>query len=315
MSSAVQVFLHDARVPTVDEWNAAIKAEGFDLVLDSSDLRDDDGYLPALLKGQESGFEWYLSDVTTAEEDPQFPFKAFIGDCDRKAQLCFTSHADEDVTASIAGAVLAKLTGGYYWDPETDRKFLRGEEAIAAARTAVKEWERDAAYKPKSKSSPPTPPVIVSAVPPPLNSAQPPLIQPPFSPAIEPRLTFYRVWCGVFVLIWSGMLIYSVMTLQGRADPALDFITDMSTLNDPVARAKAFEEVRDESYGAAVVSALGAIFYCVAIFVPRKPWGWTIGLIAILGSTLPFIITLAGAIPLTQLWLKPETKRYFAKEP
>jgi len=139
MGAAIQVFLQAANLPTVDAWNAAIKAEGFDMVLDPFDLRIDDGYRPAILSGEESGFEWYLSDVARLEELPKFPFKAHIGDCDLQALLCFTSYAHEDVTSSIAGAVLAKLSGGYYWDPETDNRFLRGDDAIAAARKMVRE--------------------------------------------------------------------------------------------------------------------------------------------------------------------------------
>lgn len=137
MSAAINVFLRDAHVPTVNEWNAAIKAEGFDLILESFDLRSEDGYRPATLKGKESGFEWYLSPIATAEEHPQYPFKAHVGDCDLRAQLCFTSHAEEEKVASIAGAVLAKLTGGYYWDAETDNRFLQADEAIAAARKLI----------------------------------------------------------------------------------------------------------------------------------------------------------------------------------
>lgn len=137
MSAAIQVFLRDANIPTVNVWNAATKAEGFDLILESFDLRSDDGYRPATLKGGESGFEWYLSPVATAEEQPQYPFKAHIGDCDLRAQLCFTWYADEEKAASIAGAVLAKLTGGYYWDAETDNHFLQGDNAIAAARKLI----------------------------------------------------------------------------------------------------------------------------------------------------------------------------------
>jgi hypothetical protein len=32
VSAAIQVFLRRSNVPTVDDWNAVIKAEGFDLV-------------------------------------------------------------------------------------------------------------------------------------------------------------------------------------------------------------------------------------------------------------------------------------------
>jgi hypothetical protein len=139
MSAAIQVFLCDSKVPTVDEWNEAIKVEGFDLVLDPWDPRTDDGYWPAFLKGEESGFEWYLSSVAETEEAPDYPFKASVGDCDLRAQLCFSSYANEETTAAIAGAVLAKLGGGYYWDPETDKRFLRGDDAVAAARKIAAE--------------------------------------------------------------------------------------------------------------------------------------------------------------------------------
>ncbi len=134
MSATIQVFLRNARLPSIDQWNAAIKAEGFDVVLDPFELRSDDGYLPAFLNGEESGFEWYLSSVAESEESPDYLFKAFVGNCDLIAQLCFTSLANEEVTSAIAGAVLAKLSGGYYWDPETDKRFLQGNDAIVAAR-------------------------------------------------------------------------------------------------------------------------------------------------------------------------------------
>ena len=73
------------------------------------------------------------------EEMPESPVRPFIGDCDLRAQLCFTSYANEEVASAVAGAVLAKLTGGYYWDPETDTRFLQGDDAIAAARKIAKE--------------------------------------------------------------------------------------------------------------------------------------------------------------------------------
>lgn len=141
----------------MDEWNATIKAEGFELVLDAFNLRTDSGYRPAMLKGAESGFEWYLSPVAKAEELPQFPFKAHIGNADLKADLCFTSYADEDVTSAIAGAVLAKLTRGYYWNPEIDDHFYQGEDAIAAARLIVQEWERRGPWKPEPDGDSPPP--------------------------------------------------------------------------------------------------------------------------------------------------------------
>jgi hypothetical protein len=134
MGATIQVFLSRSKVPTVDDWNAALQREGFDLVIDPFELLSDDGYCPAFLKGKESGFEWYLSEVSKSEKLPDHPFKAFVGNCDLRAQLCFTSQANEEVVSVIAGAVLAKLCGGFYWDPETDQRFLQNEEAISVAR-------------------------------------------------------------------------------------------------------------------------------------------------------------------------------------
>jgi hypothetical protein len=53
---------------------------------------------------------------------------------------------DEEVAARIAGAVLAKMTNGFYLDAESggDIVFLRGEAAIAVARKAFDEWESNA---------------------------------------------------------------------------------------------------------------------------------------------------------------------------
>lgn len=136
MGGVIKVFLHKSRLPTVETWNAAIKSAGFDLVLDPADLLADDGYLPAIWEGRESGFEWYLSPVTELEAIPP----GDIASADVQASLCFTSQAAEDVVACIAAAVLAKITGGFYWDPETDQKMHRDAAAISAARKIVQDW-------------------------------------------------------------------------------------------------------------------------------------------------------------------------------
>jgi hypothetical protein len=308
MGAAVQVFFRNSALPTVDAWNAAIKAEGFDLVLDTFDLREDSGYLPALLKGEETGFEWYLSPVSDAEELESEQQRPDLGDCDTKAALCFTSYADEDVAASIAGAVLVKMIGGFYWDPETDDRFFHGREAIPVARKAVHEWEHRGPFKrdlvPATASPPPIPvqpPPIPGTSVPPLLETKPPSLRP------------YRLWCALFVLIYLGMLIYAILVSRGIAEPTLGLITEIVTTDDPVARAQANAEARENAFGGGVVAALGAIFYAFAAFVPRKPWGWSIGLVAIIASVFPFILTAAGMIPLLIRWITPETKRYFLK--
>ena len=114
---------------------------------------------PAMLQGEESGFEWYLCSVARAEELPEYPFKEHFGDAELKADLCFTSYADEDVTSAIAGAVLAKLTGGYYWDPGIENRFLQGDDAIDAAWRMVEDWKRRGPFD-RTAEATNAPPVI-----------------------------------------------------------------------------------------------------------------------------------------------------------
>jgi hypothetical protein len=141
MSAAIKVFLQQSKLPTVDALNAAIKAAGFDLVLDPADLHKDDGYLPAMWEGEESGFEWYLASVDELEDAPP----AEAGDANTEASLLFTSEAGEEVAAAVTAALLATITGGAYWDPETDKRVLRGEAALAAARAIIQRWRDRAA--------------------------------------------------------------------------------------------------------------------------------------------------------------------------
>lgn len=53
------------------------------------------------------------------------------------------------------------------------------------------------------------------------------------------------------------------------------------------------------------------VLYVVSIFVPMKPWGWTLGLVAIvLGLSSIWIVV---AIPLLLKWLDPRTKAAFGR--
>jgi hypothetical protein len=307
MGDAIQVFLKAADIPTVDEWNSAIKAEGFDLILDLFDLRIDDGYRPAMLKGAESGFEWYLSPVATAEELPQFPFKAHIGECDFKAVLIFTSYADEDVAASIAGAVLAKLTGGYYWNPETENKFLQGNDALVAARKIVLEWKQRVADQQQ-----PVPPILA---PPAFGVPEPPLIleqaaQPSTDTAAVVRR--YRICCAVFVAVWLGFVVATILISMGVTDPPLSMTTELLAKNGSAARTQAIATGRENAAGVGMLAALGALFYGFAAFIPRRPWGWSVGRVAVIGMIFPFIFTITLSTSLLASWMKPETKRFFS---
>ncbi len=327
MSATIQVFLKSEKLPTVAEWNAAIKAQCFDVVLDPFDPRKDNGYRPAMLKDAESGFEWFISPVTATEVAEMYPDSPQLAGCDLQADLSFSTQADEDVTTIIAAAVLASMTGGYFANTETDTRVLSGNEALAAAREEVLQWQRRGPFKPEPEP-PPVPPVIPAAPPviptAPRNilagplimpAAQPPLPQMAARPAIfnEGLLRLYRIACPLFAVMYLGLTAYSVLITRGVIEPPLTIMEELNTSKDPAARAEALAEHRDNAFGVGVISAVGALFYAVAALVPRKPWGWTVGLVAVIGMFFPFIITLALMIPLLLFWLKPETKRAFQK--
>lgn len=73
--------------------------------------------------------------------------------------------------------------------------------------------------------------------------------------------------------------------------------------------------VRTTELWQTAVLAVGGLsfggFYAIAAMIPRRPWRWTVGLVAIClgltGCTAPF------AIPLLIFWVKPETKAAFGR--
>ena len=55
MSMELHVFLRDSSVPTVGEWQQAIREAGFDLLLDNGlRLREDTGFSPAVYRGRKA---------------------------------------------------------------------------------------------------------------------------------------------------------------------------------------------------------------------------------------------------------------------
>ena len=320
MSATIQVFLRNEKLPTIAEWNAAIKTNGFDVVLDPFDPRKDDCYRPAMLKDAESGFEWSISPVTPAEVAEMYPDAPQLAGCDLQADLSYSTQADEDVTSTIAATVLASMTGGFFINTDTDSRVLSGGEALALARNEVVEWQRRGPFKPELEA-PPTPPVIPSA--PPVIPAAPPVI-PAAKPAMPPAVPragifnqrmwrLYRGGCAFFVAIYLSFIGYSVLIARGVVEPPLTIMEELDTHNDPAARTQAIAEEREKASDLWVPGVIGALFYAAAAFVPRKPWGWTVGLIAVVGMFFPFLITAALMIPLLLFWLKPETKRAFQK--
>lgn len=54
-----------------------------------------------------------------------------------------------------------------------------------------------------------------------------------------------------------------------------------------------------------------ALLFAVAAFIPYKPWGWSLGLLAIVLGLASFAVPFA--IPLFILWFRPRVKAAFAR--
>ena len=62
----------------------------------------------------------------------------------------------------------------------------------------------------------------------------------------------------------------------------------------------------------AIMGLVFAIVFAVGLFLPRKPWGWIMGIVLIaLGMTS--VCCLPATIPLLIFWLKPDAKAYFGR--
>lgn len=133
------VLLRQKDMVSPVQWAEAILKEGFNLEIDTSYELDDDngvfGYRPCKLNQTDVGFE--LSYISR-HEDPDW-FDEW-DDCFEEAyqyDFCVSlSLCDESPAVLIAGAVLAKITGGVYFDIDEP---MDTDDALEMARDAVTE--------------------------------------------------------------------------------------------------------------------------------------------------------------------------------
>jgi hypothetical protein len=127
--------LHEV-IPNRAEWQAAITAAGFDLILDPSlDTKLNTGFLPARYNDIDTGFEFDVSDLP--DSVPEY-LESSQADDPRRLSANFRWGGDilEMCCAFAAAAALAKLTNGVLYQGG-DGSMSVGDDAIVAAKAEL----------------------------------------------------------------------------------------------------------------------------------------------------------------------------------
>ena len=112
------------------------------------------------------------------------------------------------------------------------------------------------------------------------------------------RKTFfwYRVYCVVLIALYVCCMGLGILLI------ALEPETNSSTAQDNL--------IVGAIYG--VFGAIFALVFIIALFLPRKPYNWIVGIVMI-AFGMTSCCFLPATIPLLIFWLKPETKAYFGR--
>lgn len=161
------------------------------------------------------------------------------------------------------------------------------------------------AKPPVQKNNPPV--LMTASVPPPLPAGA------HGSSAARPTVvTLYRGWCGLCLILYVFMTVYSVRIFIGKEAPRLGLIAHMASEDDPALRAQLLAEEHTNSMIGIGLGLFGTVLFATGLlYCPREPWAWGWGFFAITFSVFPLCCNIVGAIPLLIYWLKPEVKLCF----
>jgi hypothetical protein len=147
MSIEVRVFLRDDRLPTHGEWQREINERGVDLVLEEFSTRDQVGFVPAKLHGEDCGFEYLYCPKDELDDDEEL--QAAYGDRDRVALFKWHSSDVDGAAAVEAACVLAAITNGIFFECSSgefavgsDAYQLIADESAVEAERCMREAER-----------------------------------------------------------------------------------------------------------------------------------------------------------------------------
>lgn len=133
MSVTLYVSCKKSALPTRQKWQDAIKAAGFDLVLDQFDWRTHAGFLPVSFMGERSGFELWVEDAKPLARDLHVTLPP---ENDVVVSFVFGGDKSEADAAACASAALARCIGGLYFDEFSD-DLLDGETAVNVAQDSI----------------------------------------------------------------------------------------------------------------------------------------------------------------------------------
>lgn len=113
------------------------------------------------------------------------------------------------------------------------------------------------------------------------------------------------------VILWYR-LYAGVMALFALAAVAFSVVYAMAVASEPIyGRPGGGADLHVLAILLVMASGAFAALHVVAAFVPYKPWGWSLGVVAIaLGMSSVMIVV---AIPLLVHWMKPTTKAAFGR--
>ncbi|MFN7020072.1 MAG: hypothetical protein ACK4WH_01930 [Phycisphaerales bacterium] len=134
MSVTLYVSCTKSGLPSRRQWQSAIDAAGFDLVLDEFEWKSQSGFLGATFCGVKTGFELWVEDAKPLARQLHVSLPR-----DNDVIVSFVFGADKagGDAAACASAALARCACGLYFDEFSD-DLLDGETAVHVAQDSMK---------------------------------------------------------------------------------------------------------------------------------------------------------------------------------
>ena len=132
MSVEIPIIFKPNLLPNFSQVEQSISSAGFDLKLESFDLRSDSGFRPATLFGAPAGFEYFLSEPEESE------LEQFLGSTKEDLCIRLITHADlnEFISSLLFASIICNITQGRMIDPDSG-KVISADQSIAWAHSML----------------------------------------------------------------------------------------------------------------------------------------------------------------------------------